>query len=298
MKLHFLASPLLVALALAGAAPSAVLAADRETQQMMADLRILQIQTQQLQNTVSQLTEAMTDALKTVNTRVTEQGDANRKSFADQKLVIDALLNDVRVVRERLDDNNVRVGTLTQEVNALRDLVTASSPGAGIVPTVPPSDTGDPLAAGTPEPGDATAPAGLAAPPANAVAAAGAAPQRMWDGAMADFWSGNYDLAIMGFESYAKTFPRSDRADDALLNIGHSQLMAGKYKEAVDAYDQMIRGYPDSDVLPDAYFKKGEALLNLKDSAGARQAWEFVMKTYPNSVAALQARQRIQGLGQ
>ena len=60
-------------------------AADKETRQMMADIRILQEQSQQLQN----LLTAMTDALKAVNARIDEQTGANRKSFADQKLVID-----------------------------------------------------------------------------------------------------------------------------------------------------------------------------------------------------------------
>ena len=40
--------------------------------------------------------------------------------YPDQKLVIDNLTNDVRVIREKLDDNNVRIGSLTQELDSLR----------------------------------------------------------------------------------------------------------------------------------------------------------------------------------
>ena len=82
----------------------------------MADLRMLQEQTQLLQNLIGSVTEA----LKAVNTRLDQQAEATRKAFADQKLVIDNLTNDVRVIREKLDDNNVRIGSLTQEVDALR----------------------------------------------------------------------------------------------------------------------------------------------------------------------------------
>src|SRR6476646_7016657 len=106
-----LAAGILVA---AVAAPAS--AANKEHQQLMADIRMLQEQSQTLQNLLGQLN----DALRSVNTRLDQQAEATRKAFADQKLVIDNLTNDARVIREKLDDNNVRVGSLTQEVDALR----------------------------------------------------------------------------------------------------------------------------------------------------------------------------------
>ena len=45
-----------------------------------------------LQNLIGSLTEA----LKAVNTRLDQQAETTRKAFADQKLVIDNLTNDVR----------------------------------------------------------------------------------------------------------------------------------------------------------------------------------------------------------
>src|SRR5215475_1903396 len=87
------------------AAPPAA-AANKEHQQLMADIRMLQEQAQQLQNLLATLNES----LKAVNARLDQQAETNRKSFADTKLVVDNLSNDVRVVREKLDDTNVRVG--------------------------------------------------------------------------------------------------------------------------------------------------------------------------------------------
>src|SRR5262245_16800427 len=103
-----------VAALLAAASPA--LAANKEHQQLMADLRMLQEQSQLLQN----LLGTLNDALVKVNARLDQQAEANRKALADQKLVIDNLQNDVRVIREKLDDNNVRLGSLSQEVDALR----------------------------------------------------------------------------------------------------------------------------------------------------------------------------------
>src|SRR5437868_8101571 len=97
----------ILSLALLVARPAA--AANKEHQQLMADLRILQEQSQLLQNALSTLT----DTLKAVNTRLDQQAEINRRAVADEKLIIDALANDLRVVREKVDDNNVRVGSLS-----------------------------------------------------------------------------------------------------------------------------------------------------------------------------------------
>ena len=72
-------------LLLALVASPAAAAANKEHQQMMADIRMLQEQAQQLQG----LLAALAEALKTVTTRLDEQTAASRKAFADQKLLVD-----------------------------------------------------------------------------------------------------------------------------------------------------------------------------------------------------------------
>lgn len=279
MKMRMTGAVLGAALLVAFVTPAS--AADKETRQMMADIRILQEQSQQLQNLIASLTEA----LKAVNTRIDEQTNASRKSFADQKLVIDTLSSDLRVVREKVDDNNVRVGSLAQEVDALRQSVTALGTMRPAVPegTDPAAPGVDPSALPT-----AAAPTGAAA--------VGASPQKLLDSAMADYYAGQYDLAILGFESYVKTFPQSPQASFAQLHIGNSQMQLGKYEPAVAAFDTVIRNYPTSNEVADAYVKKGTALKTLRQTAEAREAFEYVIKNYPDSVAATVAQQRLQEL--
>ena len=84
MKLKAFAA-LLGVLVLTAASPA--YAANKEHQQMMADLRMLQEQSQLLQN----LLGTLTDTLKAVNVRLDQQAETTRKAFADQKLVIDNL---------------------------------------------------------------------------------------------------------------------------------------------------------------------------------------------------------------
>src|SRR5436853_1223175 len=105
----FLAALAALSLTMLAARPAA--AANREHQQLMADLRILQEQSQLLQNMIGTLAEA----IKAVNARLDQQAEADRRAFADEKLLVDTLTKDLSVVREKVDDNNVRVGSLSQE---------------------------------------------------------------------------------------------------------------------------------------------------------------------------------------
>ena len=98
------------------AASGAASAANKEHQQMMADIRMLHEQTLLLQAHLV----ALTDALRAVGVKLDEQAGASRKAFADQKLLVDTISTDLRVVREKVDDNNVRISSLSQELEAVR----------------------------------------------------------------------------------------------------------------------------------------------------------------------------------
>jgi tol-pal system protein YbgF len=254
-------------------------AANREHQQMMADIRILQEQTQQLQLTVA----GLTDAIRAVSAKLDEQAGTGRKAFADQKLMIDTITADIRVVREKVDDNNVRISSLSQDVEALRLAIPQTPPAGQAAPTEQPP--GEPAAGAPP------APAQPAAAPQPVL---GVSPQRAYDTAWADYAGGQYTLAIEGFEAYIKNFPKSDLAGDAQYFIGESQYQQGKFKEAVSAYDRVIGDYPTSRKIPDAYYKRGLALNAQGLVDRARESWEFVVKTYPNSDAGRLARQRLE----
>lgn len=267
-----------VALAVLGLARPAT-AANREHQQLMADLRILQEQTQLLQNMIATLA----DALKAVNTRLDQQADADRRVAADEKLLIDTLTKDLSVVREKVDDNNVRVGSLSQEIDALRQLVQQALRQAAAPP--PDSASATPPAAGN---GNTTP-----APATPAPSVSGASPTKTYDQAYGDYAAGLYDLAIDGFEAFLKDFPMATQAPNAQFYIGQAYLNDGKYDKAVEAFDKVIRLYTSSNRVPDAYYGKGVALRSLKQLDQARASWETVAKNYPDSPAASLAKQAL-----
>jgi len=266
----------LIAAALVAAASPAS-AANKEHQQLMADLRMLQEQSQLLQN----LLGTLNDALVKVNARLDQQAESNRKALADEKLVIDNLSNDVRVIREKLDDNNVRIGSLTQEVDSLRQSMQQMS--ARPTASVEPDDRagGAPPAPGQPTP---------TAPPV------GVSPQKLFDSAQADYFAGQYDLAILGFTDYIKSFPRSPLANAAQVNICSAYVQDAKYQKAVEACDLAIRTYPDGDKIPEAYYRKGIALSQLRDTNGAKTAWEQAVKLDPDGSIGRLAKQGLDRL--
>src|SRR5689334_20741634 len=90
---------LFLALASLTLTPTPAAAVDREHQQIMADIRMLQEQAQQLQA----LLAGLGDALKTVTSRLDDQTAMERKAFADGKVQMDSISGDIRVVREKID---------------------------------------------------------------------------------------------------------------------------------------------------------------------------------------------------
>src|SRR5687768_1778625 len=163
------AAALVLALAYVAFTPATPAAADREHQQLMADLRILQEQTQQLQALMTDLGEA----LKAVNSRIEDQTALERKAFADAKVQMDTMSGDIRIVREKVDETNVRLGTITQELESLRDAM--PQPGAFQTPVNNDADAGP----GSTPGGPTSTPSAGATPPS---VPAGVNPQRLFEG--------------------------------------------------------------------------------------------------------------------
>ncbi|MPZ17909.1 MAG: tol-pal system protein YbgF, partial [Luteitalea sp.] len=254
---------------------------------------------------------------------------------ADQKLLVDNLGNDVSVVREKLDDTGVRLNSLSQEMDALRRSVVSAAAARTETPTPMPvtreGETASPATTG-PEPNPETTgpettspettspetaePSGTtllpvlpadtsetdpteeASPEAAAAPAIppGASPSRMFDSAFADYASGQWTLAIAGFDSFLRTFPQSDLADNAQFLIGEAYSMDQKLTDAVSSYDKVIADYPDGDKVPDSLYKKGLALSLLDEEDRAREAFETVIKEHSDSEAATLAKQVLDGM--
>ena len=254
-----------------------VAAADREQQQIMADIRMLQEQTVRLQLLLGTLDET----LEIIMAKLDEQAGTDRKAFADQKLLVGNVADGVRILREKVDDTNVRISSLSQELEALRTSIPPLSPPTTNVRI-------------DPETGELFEHVG---PPAPIVPVSpGVSPQRMYDTAWADYTTGQWMLAIQGFEAYIKTFPQSELADDAQFYIGQTYYADGKFEEAVTAFDQTLAAYPEGNVVPEASYKQGLSLDRLSETERAKASFTFIIENYPESTMAPLAQQALNRL--
>jgi tol-pal system protein YbgF len=266
-------------------------AQNREHQQQAAELRILQEQQQQLTLAISQLA----DALKTLNSRLDAKLDeaaaATRKGFADQELSIRNMSGDLSAIRERTQETDTRIRTLRDEIDALRTTISNMSVATPAFPPGP-ADGGEPApnAPGAP-------PAVSAAPPVApgpGPSTAGLSPVRMLDSAKSDYYAGQWNLALSGFEGLVRAFPRSEAAGEAQFYIGETQYAQNKWREAIDAYGVVLQNYRTSSTLPDAYFKRGRAYAQTGQADAAREMWETVIKLFPESDAARLSKQDLE----
>ena len=280
MHMNLLRSTLALAV-LAAAVPA--VAQNREHQQMSAELRMLQEQTQQLALTLAQIG----DALKALNARLDASDKEAQQRFADQKLLIQKLSDDVSAVRERSQDTDTRLRKVADEVEALRSTITSL-----------PSLISGAAPAPSPETGaiDPTAPASTL-PPASQASTIGLSPSRMLDTAKSDYFSGSYASAVSGFESLLKTFPTSEAAAEAQFMLGETYSQQKRYPDAVNAYTAAIQKFPRSMWVPEAYYKRGKAQESLGTPEAARASYEMLLKTYPDTPSAGLAKQALDRLG-
>jgi tol-pal system protein YbgF len=273
----------IVALLVLGVAAPA-LAQNRREMQMMADIRMLQEQNQQLQNDLQAALAALNEALKGMSSRVDEQAAATRKGFADQAVRIDQFASDLRVLREGVAESNVRIAQLSQELEAVRMSIPQfpAAPPAGVPPFDPAAPPGSP----------STAP-----PAAPVPLGPGMSPQKLFDTAQADYYAGQWDLCVSGFDTYLRTFPKSPLADQAQFYIGECHYSDNKWQDAVAAYNQVIATYPKSESAANAYYKRGLALERLQQVERARESYEGAIKNFPDSNAARLAKQALDRLG-
>jgi tol-pal system protein YbgF len=271
---------------------SPAFAQNREHQQMAAELRMLQEQTQQLAITLNALNQVLAESLKQLNARIDENSNSMRRGFADQKLLIDNMAGDVSRVRERAGDTNVRIGSLQEELEALRATVQAFQQTA-VAPAVPLGTTPptDPAATTTTPPPPAALP-----PPPPASSTAGLSPTRLYETAQADYFAGQWSSAISGFEAFLRAFPRSEQADDAQLYIGETYFAQNQWNEAIGAYNQLIQAYPGTNSVPVAYYKRGLAEERLGQIDAARVSWEAAATSFPDSDAGRLAKQNLDRL--
>jgi tol-pal system protein YbgF len=289
-------------------APAAAGAQNREHQQIVADMRMLHEQLQQLKLTVNTLIEQ----LAATNTRLDTQGDATRKDFADLRVLVHQLANDMSTLRENLYDSTTRISKLTQELDAIRTglgsvnqlltQIVALLSTAPVDPNAEPGEPGAPVTGGLTPPPVTTPPTdpAISPPPAQPPLRAPAdvtSPTTYLNSASGFYFAGQFDLAVEAFTDFLERFPDSPDAAEAQFFIGEAHYASHRYKEAQAAYATVIGKYTGSARVPDAYYKQGLAYEQLGQKPEAIKNYELLRKTFPDSTAGGHATQALMRLG-
>jgi tol-pal system protein YbgF len=122
-------------------------------------------------------------------------------------------------------------------------------------------------------------------------------PNSLFNSAMGSFNSGQYALAIQGFQEFLQYYGATPRASDAQYYIGESYYNNGDYKHAVDAYDACVERYPDGDKTLAARLKKGYALLAGGNKAAGIRELRALVEQNPKAHESELASQRLRRLG-
>ena len=220
---------------------------------MVNQVQQLQAQVQQLQGQIEELQHQ----LQTLD-------DKNKAQYAD----LDARLG-------RLEGGNAGAAP-------------ASSATAA---NVPPAATAN--AAGT---GAAGAPTAAGAGAAGATDAA--AGQAAYDVAFKELRAGDYAQASRDFRSFTQKYPDHPLAPNAWYWLGESYYVTTNYPVALESFQKLLNLFPQSDKAPDALLKVGYSQLELKQTDAARSTLMEVTTKYPGSKAASLAQERLQRVQQ
>lgn len=272
--------------ALLAAAPG--WAQKQELRQLQRDVAILQDEVRQQMKEqadrivgIESMLKTMLDQINATNRAVTVLDNSLRgridegmaKPMATMGSKVDALSEDYRYVRETVAEISSRLTKLGSQVsdldNAIR-MMQAPPPPPGGAPGVAPSAS--------------TPPAGVTA-------------KSLYDDALRDKTSGNFDLSLRQFNDYLTWFGTTDLAPNAQYYIGEIYYAQKQFDQALQSFDAVLERFPRNAKTNDARFMKGRTLVQMGERNAGAEEFRALIKESPNSDAAGQARNELKRLG-
>ena len=279
MKQKTLWTFLALALAVAGASGRDAGAAQKKEDIILVELRQIQAQLAMLQTSQA----ALKSVVEALSAGATEQQDSLRKTFADSKIALERVQQDMSILSERVDETNSRLGGLREDLVTLRQ-----NREPLVLPATEPVATEAGSTSGQARPGATPAP-----PP---VVTAGPGYIDIYNEARNDYTQGRYPLAISGFKDVLDLDKKGDLADNAHYWMGESYLAQRQHDLALGEFDKIIRDYAQSNKRPDAYLKKAITLEEMGRRSEANVMYELVIEQFPRTAQERVARRKLEDL--
>jgi len=249
----------------------------------------------------------LNDQVVALNRRVKSLEDALdtkvRSGQVNLRTDIDEVQEEIRRLNGRIEENErllkrsverdlgdqdalrASVGTMSERVATLETMVEQQHRYLNLPPAQP-----------KPGPEAETSPAVKPVTPPAVAAEPKTRETELYDKSIALYRDGKYEEAVEGFRTLLKTFPKSDRADNAHFWIGESYMALKQYEQAILAYQEVIKNYPKGNKVPSALLRQAFAFLEIKDQTSAKLLLNRVVKNHPNSSEAKIAQKKLETL--
>lgn len=296
-KAMFVALVLSLVLVVTVFRPAPVGGASKEIEQLQKDVALLQQQVSDLQQTVVRenavlktLIEQSADSVNRMGTVIREVEKSVQAAMANANTRVDGLATQVQSVRDALDEMGARFGRVSQqlaETQSVMQSVDARLASSGAAPPAAAEPISRPAARPS-QPVTSTPAAGGSVPSADA----------LYNSALRDFTSGNYELAGQQFNDYLRFYRQSELAGNAQYYLGEIEYQQKNYQSAIQNYDKVLQEFPGSFKTAASYLKKSYALLELNRQREAIALLRLVVEKFPRWDEANLARSRLRRLGE
>ena len=237
------------------------------------DLRNVQSEIEALAAQQRQALEELSGLNMAVQDTLGRQSDALFETRGETNRRLQLLEQEILTIQELLRMNQ-------QALMTIRDLL--ESGRAGSVPTMR-TDT---------EPGQIQ---DVEMAPATRQAGGG---RDVFDMALTQFQRGSLTTARRAFQDFLRSYPDHDLAPDAHYYLADILYQEGNPEEAIQAFLEIPQLWPDAEKVPEALYRVGAIYIELDQLDDARIYLQRVVNTYPGTVAATQAQDRLDEIGQ
>ncbi len=105
---------------------------------------------------------------------------------------------------------------------------------------------------------------------------------------------GQYDKAIIAFQSFLSRYPNGNYTDNAQYWLGEANYVTRHFEVAEQEFRKVLEQHPDSSKTADAMLKLGYTYYELSNWESARTTLEAVIARFPNTTVGRLAENRLQ----
>ena len=235
--------------------------------------------------TLQTLVKQSLDSINQLNTQMGALQQTVQQVQANTGNSLSSVTTQTQAVSDNMADMQSRIAKLGQQMSDMQSLL--QSIDAKVSGNAPPGSAvpgGSPTGA-APPPGSASNTGGPGMPPISA--------DTLYQNALRDFTSGNYDLSRQEFSDYIKNFPSNDLAGNAQFYLGEISYAQNNFKSAIANYNLVLQNYPQSFKLAASLLKRAYAELELGMKTSATRDLREVERRFPGSDEARRAQAKL-----